>query len=235
MGRGGARSAIVTGGARGIGRGCALALAAAGYDIAPVAPLWSAFTTHRRAVLACFGLTMAWTAASYVYITFMPTFAAQSLGLAPRDAQAGVVFASLTNIVVVPLAGLMADRWGRGPMVVSAAGFALLSIPLFLMLVSLQSFAGLVAVAVVAGGLLGLYNGAAPHALCALFPTSVRYTALSVGYNGAVMIFGGFAPFISTLLVRESGLAIAPSFYVTACAVATLGVLLAMRRKELLA
>lgn len=191
----------------------------------PTAPLRMALTVHRKAVLTCFGLTMIWTVSSYVFITFLPTFATQSLGMAPLVALSGTICASLANVVVVPLSGLASDRWGRIPMVISAAGFALLSIPLFMLLASAPSFAVLAGVAVVAGILYGLYNGAAPTVLCDLFPTTVRYTALSVGYNGAVMIFGGFAPFISTVLVRESGSPIAPSFYVVACALASLAVL----------
>jgi MHS family proline/betaine transporter-like MFS transporter len=191
----------------------------------PPAPLRTALTVHRRAVLTCFGLTMVWTVASYVFITFMPTFAIQSLAMTPIVALSGTICASLANVVVVPLSGLASDRWGRAPLFISAAGFALLSIPLFFLLAEARSFAALVTVAVTAGVLLGLYNGAAPNVLCQLFPTSVRYTALSVGYNGAVMIFGGFAPFIATFLVRETGSPIAPSVYVVACALASLAVL----------
>ena len=190
------------------------------------APLRRALTNHRGAVLTCFGLTMAWTVSSYVFVTFLPTFAVQALGMAPTTALAGTIWAVLVNVAVIPWAGLAYDRWGgRGLMMASAAGFAILSAPLFAFLAYEQSPAALVLVAVVAGVLLGLYNGAAPALLCTLFPTAVRYTALSVGYNGAVMVFGGFAPFISTVLVRETGLAIAPSFYVVLCAAVSLGVL----------
>ncbi|MDG2522908.1 MFS transporter [Caulobacter segnis] len=207
-------------------------LAAAREKRIPAAPLRVALTTHREAVLVCFGLTMIWTVASYVFITFLPTFAAQSLGMAPTLALTGTICASLANLAIVPLSGLALDRWGgRWPLIASASGFALFSIPLFMLLAQAQSLPALATVAIVAGALYGLYNGAAPTVLCTLFPTTVRYTALSVGYNGAVMIFGGFAPFISTFLVRQTGAAIAPSFYVTACAVATLAVLLWSRRR----
>lgn len=201
----------------------------------PATPLRTALTVHRQAVLACFGLTMIWTVSTYVFITFLPTFAVQSLAMAPIVALSGTICGSLANVAVVPLSGLASDRWGRLPMVISAAGFALFSIPLFVLLAQAQSFAALVTVAVIAGALYGLYNGAAPRVLCDLFPTAVRYTALSVGYNGAVMIFGGFAPFISTVLVRETGSPIAPSFYVVACALASLAVLCWPRPRPVLA
>ena len=198
----------------------------------PTAPLRTALTVHRKAVMLCFGLTMIWTVASYVFVTFMPTFAVHSLGMTPIAALLGAVLASIVNTLVAPLAGIASDRHGRAPMVISAAGFALLSVPLFMFLAHDKSFAALATVAVVAGVLYGLYNGAAPTVLCMLFPSTVRYTALSLGYNGAVMVFGGFAPFISTFLVRQTGSAIAPSFYVTACALASLAVLCWPRRAD---
>jgi MFS transporter, MHS family, proline/betaine transporter len=57
----------------------------------------------------------------------------------------------------------------------------------------------------------------------------VRYTALSIGYNIAVAIFGGFAPFITTLLVRMTGNNHAPAAYVVAAAAVTLVFLLRTR------
>jgi MFS transporter, MHS family, proline/betaine transporter len=57
----------------------------------------------------------------------------------------------------------------------------------------------------------------------------VRYTALSIGYNVAVAIFGGFAPFIATWLIRETGNPLAPAFYVIAAAVITLVIVTRMR------
>ena len=81
----------------------------------------------------------------------------------------------------------------------------------------------------VAGVCSGLLSGTTPTFLCEMLPTRVRYTALSVGYSGAVMLFGGFAPFISTLLVGQTGLAYAPAFYVCAAAIVSLAVLLRMR------
>jgi MHS family proline/betaine transporter-like MFS transporter len=84
----------------------------------------------------------------------------------------------------------------------------------------------------VAGIFSGLFSGTAPTYLCELLPTRVRYTALSVGYSGAVMLFGGFAPFIATLLVRITGVTIAPAFYVTAAAVLSFLVIACVRAPD---
>jgi MFS transporter, MHS family, proline/betaine transporter len=73
------------------------------------------------------------------------------------------------------------------------------------------------------------YAGASPAFYAEIFPTRVRYTALSIGYNIAVAIFGGFAPFIATFLVRVTGNNHAPAAYVVAAALVTLVFLLRTR------
>ena len=57
----------------------------------------------------------------------------------------------------------------------------------------------------------------------------MRYTALSIGYNAAVAIFGGFAPFIATFLIQVTGDRHAPAAYVVGAAVVTLAILLGTR------
>jgi MFS transporter, MHS family, proline/betaine transporter len=73
------------------------------------------------------------------------------------------------------------------------------------------------------------YAGASPALYAEIFPTRVRYTALSIGYNIAVAIFGGFAPFITTFLVWVTGNNRAPAMYVVAGALVTLMFLLRTR------
>ncbi|MNT95351.1 proline/glycine betaine transporter [compost metagenome] len=42
----------------------------------------------------------------------------------------------------------------------------------------------------------------------------MRSTGLALAYNVAVMLFGGFAPFIVTWLTQVGGTPVAPAFYV---------------------
>jgi MHS family proline/betaine transporter-like MFS transporter len=71
----------------------------------------------------------------------------------------------------------------------------------------------------IVGGLLqALLSGVIAATLAEMFPTAIRYTALSICYALSVTIFGGFAPFIGTLLVRETGNPLSPSFYIMATA-----------------
>jgi MHS family proline/betaine transporter-like MFS transporter len=111
--------------------------------------------------------------------------------------------------------GLLSDRVGRKPvMLVSALGYVILGFPMFLLPVMLRSAAGLMIAQSVSGLLLAMYAGPICAILSELFPTRVRYTALSVGYGFAVTIFGGFAPFIATFLIRVTGSQVSPAAYV---------------------
>jgi len=42
----------------------------------------------------------------------------------------------------------------------------------------------------------------------------VRFTALSIGYSLAVTIFGGFAPFVATFLIQQTGSLVSPAIFV---------------------
>jgi MFS transporter, MHS family, proline/betaine transporter len=51
-------------------------------------------------------------------------------------------------------------------------------------------------------------------AIAEQFSTGVRSTGLAIAYNFAVMLFGCFAQFIVTWLIRETGSVLAPAYYV---------------------
>ncbi len=59
-----------------------------------------------------------------------------------------------------------------------------------------------------------MYAGPLCAILSELFPTRVRFTALSIGYSLAVTIFGGFAPFVATFLIQQTGSLVSPAIFV---------------------
>jgi MHS family proline/betaine transporter-like MFS transporter len=198
----------------------------------PAAPLREALTRHRTAILRVFGVTVVWTVGSYIFGAFTATFAAQTLEIPAPLVLTGILIGTLVNIGTIPLIGWLSDRFGRWPfLLASALGSLILGVPLFAQLDAAPGLWSVVALTATGGVLNGLYSGAAPTFLCELLPTRIRYTAMSIGYNGAVMLFGGFGPFIATLLVRETGLNIAPGFYIMAAAAVSLTALLLVPRR----
>jgi len=110
----------------------------------------------------------------------------------------------------------------------SCIGYILLTFPLMWMAANTNAALALVA-QIILVAMLALYAGPGPATYAEIFPTQVRYTALSVGYNSAVAIFGGFAPFLATYLIKLTGYSLAPTFYVIAASAITLLVLRPMK------
>jgi metabolite-proton symporter len=193
------------------------------------APLGEALKQYPRETLLGFGVTLHNTVAYYIALVYMNSFIA-SAGKLPQATASWIVTGSLAVFVLLmPLMGWLSDRVGRRPLLLfSCAGYILLGYPFFLMASS-----GNVGLTILSQLLMIVlyvpYAGACPAYYAEIFPTRVRYTALSVGYNIAVAIFGGFAPFIATFLVRETGSSHAPAVYVIAAAIITGIVLLRTR------
>jgi MHS family proline/betaine transporter-like MFS transporter len=79
----------------------------------------------------------------------------------------------------------------------------------------------------VLGLLIAGYIGSILAAFGELLPTHVLSTGLSVAYNFAVTIFGGFATFTITALIAQTGSNLAPAFYIMfAAAVSGIGAML---------
>jgi MFS transporter, MHS family, proline/betaine transporter len=64
-----------------------------------------------------------------------------------------------------------------------------------------------------------------------VFPVATRVSGMSLAYNIAVPIFGGFAPFFAQSLVDMTGSKLSPSYYLIATAFLSLVSLIALRRR----
>jgi MHS family proline/betaine transporter-like MFS transporter len=185
-------------------------------------PLAQAFTTHGWMFFAAFGLSIIGCVINYVFMVFLPSFAAQTLKIDLSNALWSTMLASLIYLFLTPVIGHWSDRIGRKPIMLACAVLAfIMAYPLFLFLKTHPTFLGLLVVQAIAQTLLTLYAGVISTILAEMFPTNVRYTALSASYGFAVAIFGGFAPYIATFLVKATGNPLAPSFYVMAAALAS--------------
>jgi len=185
-------------------------------------PLRDAFTTFRKPTLIAFGITLHNTVGYYAVLIYLTTWLTNIVKM-PRGTALWIGTACLLAFVVaVPVMGALSDRIGRRPLfIASCVGYIVLAYPLFLLAsTGVPAYAFLAQLVLVL--LLALYAGPGPAVYCELFPTRVRYTALSVGYNIPVAIFGGFAPFIATWLIQSTGNPLSPAFYVIAASLATL-------------
>lgn len=184
------------------------------------APLIETATRYPRETLLAFGLTLHNTVAYYIALVYIPTWFTKEAHLSAGTALLISTISLLTFVVLIPITGALSDRIGRRPvLIISCLGYIALTYPLFLF-ASSGGVMACFAMQLVLVIFLAFYAGAAPATYAEIFPTRVRYTALSIGYNVAVAVFGGFAPYIATWLIGiTGGNKLAPTFYVIAAAV----------------
>ncbi|MBV8961893.1 MAG: MFS transporter [Hyphomicrobiales bacterium] len=193
-------------------------------------PVRDSLTLYSRPVAAAFGLSIVGTIGNYVFNIFLPSFASGQLGIAASTAYLSTTFAAVILTVLTPMVGALSDKLGRKPILLtSALGYAVASFPLFLLLTGMRSGAGLMLVQGISAVLLAMYAGPLCAVLSELFPTKVRFTALSIGYSLAVALFGGLAPYISTFLIKETGSPISPAAYIVFGALISAATLIAIK------
>ncbi|VXC52840.1 General substrate transporter [Burkholderia sp. 8Y] len=181
------------------------------------ATLGEVFRTHGREVLCGLGSVIALTVTVYVLIAYLPTFAVKQLKLPYGQSFTALIVGNLLLTVLSPVAGAWSDRIGRKTLTLWSLFITLVIIyPLFAWLASEPSVLRLVIVQALLSIVLSGYYGPFGALLSELFPAHVRSTGLSLAYNFAVMIFGGFGQFIVTWLIRVTGSQLAPTFYVMA-------------------
>ena len=193
------------------------------------APLGEALKKYPVDTLRIFGLTLHNTVAYYIPLVYMTSYIISVAKLAPSSALWIGVVCLTVFVILIPVWGALSDRIGRKPLLLlSSGGYIVLAYPIFMMASSGSATLALLAQLTMVL-FLSFFSGPCPAAYSEIFPTRVRYTALSIGYNIAVAIFGGFAPFIATWLIRATGSSLAPAFYLIAAAAITFLVLLRTR------
>jgi MFS transporter, MHS family, proline/betaine transporter len=179
------------------------------------APFRVAVRDYGGRMLQAFGLSIVGCIANFIFVVYLVSYAINTMHLPPGAALACAVASGSVVVVMTPFVGALTDRVGRRPLILASALLNLVfDYPLFLLAIRGGTFESLLVALVCNAAFQGLFTGTIPSILAEMFPTRVRYTALSVSYGFAVVLFGGFAPFISTWLVDVTGNPYAPAFYV---------------------
>jgi MHS family proline/betaine transporter-like MFS transporter len=181
------------------------------------ATLREVFTHHSRDVLCGLGAVVALTVTIYVLISYLPTFAVKQLKLPYAESFHALIIGNLLLTVLSPLTGAWSDRIGRKGLSLWSLVLTLVLIyPLFAWLEAAPSVSKLILVQATLSVTLSGYYGPFGAMMAELFPANVRSTGLSLAYNLAVMLFGGFGQLIVTWLIKTTGSPLAPTCYVMA-------------------
>ncbi len=150
------------------------------------------------------------------YILFFFVQASLAKGGMAKHLALGATSISLCILVVaLPSAALLSDKIGRRPVVVAGCLATVIgAIPLY----ELMMKGSFLTVLVVQGALTlisAAVMGPIPAMITEMFPARTRFSALSLGYNASLALFGGTAPMIATALIRHTANVVSPAYYLT--------------------
>ncbi|WP_069807753.1 MFS transporter [Vulcanisaeta thermophila] len=186
-------------------------------------PLVDAFRAgYWKRILNGLGFIIGGTAMTYTTGVFAVSYLTSVLHVPSIEATIAVSMGYVVLIIFSPIFGMLADRYGRKPfMIAYAVGTIAFVYPYFLLLTT-KSFPLIILAQVVYNFMASWFNGAYISELVEMFPTRVRYTALSFIYHVGVAAFGGTTPFIATYLIYVTHYTLAPVYWALAAMVITL-------------
>jgi MHS family proline/betaine transporter-like MFS transporter len=167
-------------------------------------PLKDAFTKHPMRMFEAFSIYLFVTIPFYMISIYMISYSQSHLGLTSENALLINSVAMASMFLTIWPAAKLCDRYGRKPVLMTAILLMLaLTAPAFHMMQG-GEFMSVLLGQVILGLILGIYLAPVPAVLVEIFPTSIRFTGMSLSYNFCAII-GGFTPSAAEYLIRETG------------------------------
>ncbi len=173
-------------------------------------------------ILNLIGIVLLLNIADYMLLTTMPTYFTDTLKINDNTSTMIIIGVELVQMAIIIPLGALSDRIGRKPLLLTAAiGFLVLSWPSIKLMQSgsiLWLVVGFLLVALLLVLMLAVIGSTFP----AMFPTRVRYGSFAIGYNISTSLFGGTCGVVVTALIKSTGNADWPAYYLMAAAVIAL-------------
>jgi MFS transporter, MHS family, proline/betaine transporter len=196
------------------------------------APIGDLLRLHPVSLLLALGASII-SNSSYYLLLYIPTYGVKTLHLPAYTGFAATLVGGIILGIFSVVAGYWSDRTRPRAriMLITAWLFLLTAYPCFWLMDAYPSLA----TAIFAVGFLNLikagYSGVLPSVLSEQFPVEVRAVGIAFSFSISVTIFGGFAPFVATWLIAQTGDPLSPSYYLMATALLSVIALMAIERR----
>jgi len=178
------------------------------------APVRDVFKHHLSSLIKATGIYLTVTVPFYTFSAFFNILMQTHLHYSLHDALLINGVAIAVFMLFIPIAGALSDKFGRRSILMLAAfTIATVSYPVFMIITKGGMVYPLAAECVFAIA-LALYMGPVPATLVELFPTSIRFTGLSLSYNISAALFGGTVPLVYSLIIEKTGDLSMPAPYI---------------------
>lgn len=196
------------------------------------APLGVLLRNHFPLVFKAALIFAANNAFGYMVIAFFGSYAAKQLGMNQTHIFLAVILAAIAWTALTLWSGSLSDRVGRRQaFMIGYAMLFVLAIPVWFLIDTANIFwFGVALLALIPG--LALSYGPQSAMYAELFPRSIRFSGVSVGYALGSILGGAFAPMIAQLILGKTGATWTIGIYLMVLCVLSM-IALAMTPKDL--
>ncbi|MGV0871953.1 MFS transporter [Mycolicibacterium sp. XJ879] len=177
---------------------------------------------YPRGVFTAMGLRFAENIMYYLVVTFSIVYLKTHVEADTSDILWWLLVAHAVHFVVIPQVGRLADRFGRRPVyivgTIAAASWGFFAFPM------MNSANYLLIMGAIIAGLVihALMYAPQPALMAEMFPTRMRYSGVSLGYQVTSIVAGSLAPAIATWLLDRFNSAVPIALYLAGAAAITL-------------
>ncbi len=177
---------------------------------------------YPRGVFTAMGLRVAENIMYYLVVTFSITYLKVQVHADTSDILWWLLVAHFVHFIVIPQVGRLSDRFGRRPVyLVGAIGAGAWGFFAFPMMSSGRY--QLIMAAIIIGLVIhALMYAPQPAMMAEMFPTRMRYSGVSLGYQVTAIFAGSLAPIIAVKLLEVYRSALPIALYLATAAVITL-------------
>jgi MFS family permease len=177
-------------------------------------PIVEVLRLYPRSVLVALGSRIGVDVAFYTFVLFIVTYVTQVLNVPRGTALTAVLIAAAVQLLLIPLFGMLSDRFGRRPVYVLGAVGALGWVFAFFPLLNTRNTGLIILATVIALVLHAAMYGPQAAFISELFSTRLRYSGASLGYQLAGVLGGALAPIISIALLDRFSTWVVVAVYV---------------------